>query len=56
MDFFFIDDIEVPPEDSEDHFVYHKSNGLVMNPPNMFLMKSQVMKLQGNSVQKRMEH
>ena len=27
-----------------------------MNPPNMFLMKSQVMKLQGNSVRKRMEH
>ena len=27
------DDIEVPPEDSEDHFVYHKSNGLVYESP-----------------------
>ena len=27
--FHYLDDIEVPPEDSKDHFVYHKSNGLV---------------------------
>ena len=29
MFFCYLDDTEVPPEDSEDHFVYHKSNGLV---------------------------
>ena len=27
------DDIEVLPEDSEDHFVFHKSNGLVYESP-----------------------
>ena len=27
--FTYLDDIIVPPEDSEDHFVYHKNNGLV---------------------------
>ena len=27
--FHYLDDIEVPPEDSKDHFVYHKNNGLV---------------------------